>query len=86
AEGLFEDPGAELRDCLFRLTGSRWAVEQGQGDAAPTLREQEQAAKDSREAAIREHPLVKATLEAFPDAELLSEPGIAAQGGGKWSR
>ncbi|MGQ7828746.1 DNA polymerase III subunit gamma/tau [Altererythrobacter sp. Z27] len=86
AEGLSDDPGAELRDCLFRLTGSRWTVEQGQGEAAPTLREQEQAAKESREAAIREHPLVKATFEAFPEAELLSESGIAAQGGGKWSR
>ena len=86
AEGLSDDPRAELRDCLFRVTGNRWAVEQGQGEAAPTLREQEQAARGSREAAIREHPLVKATLEAFSHAELLSEPGIAAQSGGKWSR
>ncbi|MFZ9396401.1 MAG: DNA polymerase III subunit gamma/tau, partial [Erythrobacter sp.] len=87
AEGLGEDPAAELRDCLYRVTGMRWQVERNDGVAAPTLREQEQAAKASREAAIRAHPLVKAALDAFPDAELLSEADNLAQaGGGKWSR
>lgn len=86
-DGLGEDPGAELRDCLFRITGTRWQVQQGQGDAAPTLREQEAAAKLEREEQIKQHPLVKATFEAFPDAELLSEQDNVAQAGGKrWSR
>ena len=87
AEGLSEDPGAELRDCLFRLTGTRWQVERGQGSAAPTLREQDQATKLAREQQVREHPLVKAAFEAFPDAELVGEGDIVAQAGGsKWSR
>lgn len=86
-DGLGEDPGAELRDCLFRVTGDRWQVERGEGDAAPTLREQDEATKLAREQEIREHPMVKATFEAFPDAELLSDQGKVAQtGGSKWSR
>jgi DNA polymerase-3 subunit gamma/tau len=86
-DGLGEDPGAELRDCLFRITGTRWQVQQGQGDAVPTLREQEAAAKLEREEQIKQHPLVKATFEAFPDAELLSEQDNVAQAGGKrWSK
>lgn len=87
AEGLAEDPGAELRDCLFRLTGKRWQVERGDGEAAPTLREQAEAARIAREEEIREHPLVKAAFDAFPDAELLDEKENVAQvGGRKWSR
>lgn len=86
-DGLGEDPGAELRDCLFRVTGDRWQVERGEGDAAPTLREQDEATKLAKEQEIREHPMVKATFEAFPDAELLSDQGKVAQtGGSKWSR
>ncbi|TNE48174.1 MAG: DNA polymerase III subunit gamma/tau, partial [Sphingomonadales bacterium] len=86
-DGLGEDPGVELRDCLFRITGSRWQVERGNGEAAPSLREQAEAAKADREARIREHPLVAATLEAFPDAELLGEKDNVAQAGGsKWRR
>lgn len=86
-DGLDEDPGAELRDCLFRVTGDRWQVERGEGDAAPTLREQDEATKLAKEQEIREHPMVKATFEAFPDAELLSDQGKVAQtGGSKWSR
>lgn len=88
AEGLGEDPAAELRDCLYRTTGERWQVERRDGEpAAPTLREQEEAARASREAEIRAHPLVKTALEGFPDAELLSDADIVAQSGSnKWSR
>ncbi len=82
ADGLGEDPAAELRDCLYRVTGSRWQVERSGGDAAPTLREQEQEARQAREAAIRSHPLVSAAFEAFPDAELLGDADNMAQAGG----
>ncbi|MBO6609738.1 DNA polymerase III subunit gamma/tau [Altererythrobacter sp.] len=86
-DGLGEDPSAELRDCLFRVTGDRWQVERGEGDAAHTLREQDEATKLAKEQEIREHPMVKATFEAFPDAELLSDQRKVAQtGGSKWSR
>ena len=86
-DGLGEDPAAELRDCLFRVTGSRWQVALGEGEANPTLRELEAATKLEREEQIKQHPLVKATFEAFPDAELLSEQdNIAQAGGSRWSR
>ena len=86
-DGLGEDPGAELRDCLYRVTGSRWQVERGQGVGAPTLREQEEATKLAKEQEIREHPMVKATFEAFPDARLLAdEDKVAQAGGSKWNR
>jgi DNA polymerase-3 subunit gamma/tau len=69
-----DDPGPEVREVLFKLTGRRWAIEKGEGDAAPTLREQaENAAKAAREATMND-PLVKAALAAFPDAELIETP------------
>ena len=86
-DGLGEDPAAELRDCLFRVTGNRWQVALGEGEANPTLREQEAVAKLEREEQIKQHPLVKATFEAFPDAELLNEhDNVAQAGGSRWSR
>ena len=86
-DGLGEDPVAEIKDSLFRVTGDRWQVERSEAEGHPTLREQEEATKLAREQEIREHPMVKATLEAFPDAELLSNDDKVAQAGGsKWSR
>ncbi|MEO1044515.1 MAG: DNA polymerase III subunit gamma/tau [Pseudomonadota bacterium] len=61
---------AELRDALLRLTGQRWQVEKGEGNAQPSIREQELAAAEARKASILQTPLVQAALEAFPDAEL----------------
>ncbi|HAU22643.1 MAG TPA: DNA polymerase III subunit gamma/tau [Erythrobacter sp.] len=84
--GLADDPGPEIRDALFKLTGKRWQVELGEGDAAPTLREQVEAAKQDADAQLREHPMVKAAFEAFPDAELVDANEKLAQAGGKWNR
>jgi DNA polymerase-3 subunit gamma/tau len=86
ANGLVDNPGPEIRDVLFKLTGRRWQVELGDGEAAPTLREQAEAAKVEAKAKLKEHPLVKAAFEAFPDAELLDENDNVAQAGGKWNR
>jgi DNA polymerase III subunit gamma/tau len=63
----------ELRDALFRATNERWDVDEAAGDAQPTLLEveREQEAQANRE--ILESPLVKAALEAFPDAEVSVE-------------
>lgn len=68
-----EDFGPELRQALRELTGKNWQVEKGTGEGSPTLVEQEQAAKAADEAKMRAHPLVAATFEAFPDAELVEE-------------
>ncbi len=89
ADSFADDPAPDIRDALFKLTGKRWRVEQGSGEAQPSLREQAEAEADAERERVRSHPLVKATLEAFPDAELL-EPNdnitrAAAAGGKKWN-
>ncbi|QKG71188.1 DNA polymerase III subunit gamma/tau [Erythrobacter mangrovi] len=71
-----EDIAPVIKDTLYRHTQSRWTVEELPGGVgAPSLVEQEQAARDAASAAIRAHPLVKAAFEAFPDAELVEDGG-----------
>ncbi len=74
ADNFPDDPGPEVRDALFKLTGRRWLVEKGSGAAQPSLREQAEAqAKAARERTLAD-PLVKAAFEAFPDAQLIETP------------
>lgn len=69
-----DDIAAVLRDALLSVTGQRWTLEQlPEGEGAPSLAEREEAAKDEADAQMREHPLVKATFAAFPDAEFVTE-------------
>ncbi|WFL77492.1 DNA polymerase III subunit gamma/tau [Altererythrobacter arenosus] len=85
--GIADDPGPELRDALFKLTGNRWLVDRGEGQGTPTLREQVEAEKAAADAEIRAHPMVKAALDAFPDAEIIDPQENVAQAGGKrWNR
>ena len=90
-DGLSDDPAPEIRDALFKLTGKRWLVEPGTGtsveQAQPSLREQGDAERAAAEAKIREHPMVKATFDAFPEGELLENyENVAQAGGNKWNR
>ncbi len=71
ADRFPDDPGPEIRDALFKLFGRRWVVERGTGKAAPTLREQREAEAIARRERTLADPLVKAALQAFPDAELI---------------
>ena len=87
APGYAGDPTPELRDALLRATGERWQLTRGEGEAQPSLRELAEAAKAEAEAALRAHPLVAATLNAFPGAELIedeAEPKAVSQGGNRW--
>lgn len=59
-----------LREALAEITGHRWTVERGEGDAQPSLAEQEQQQEAVLRDEILNHPLVQATRQAFPDAEL----------------
>lgn len=72
-DGFKEEVVTDLRHALFKTTGSHWRVEEVEGKAAPTLREQENAQRAERDAKIKDHPLVRATFEAFQNAELLPE-------------
>lgn len=71
--GFNEDIGAELRTGLLNATGERWLVERGVGEGAPSLVEQQEAARDADKAALRRSPLVEATFAAFPNAEFVAE-------------
>lgn len=71
ADDLRENPVPDLREALHGLTGKHWQVERGKGKAQPTLREAEEALAQAAEERLRAHPLVRATFEAFPDAELI---------------
>ncbi|MEM6856568.1 MAG: DNA polymerase III subunit gamma/tau [Pseudomonadota bacterium] len=75
ADTFPDDPGPDVKEALFKLTGTRWLVEQvsarSGAEPQPTLREQAEAdAKAARDATLSD-PLVKAAFDAFPDAELI---------------
>ena len=67
-------PGADsellglLRPVLQRLFGGEWQVSRAASSDAPTLAEQRKAEQAAERDAVLTHPLVQATLEAFPGA------------------
>jgi DNA polymerase III subunit gamma/tau len=67
-----------LASALTRATGNVWRTELVDAVGAPSLVEQTAAAQAAAEAALRAHPLVAATLTAFPDAELVRSPRVAS--------
>jgi DNA polymerase-3 subunit gamma/tau len=54
---------------LLTATGLRWAISVGTG-GAPTMAEEEEAARRAREASVAEHPLMRAVTAAFPEARI----------------
>ncbi|MXO68061.1 DNA polymerase III subunit gamma/tau [Altererythrobacter marinus] len=86
APGFVGDPAADFRDTLYKLTGSRWDVEQRETGGEPSLREREEAAKAEAQAKMRAHPLVEAAFEAFPEAELVEDAEIQPAGRQAWGR
>lgn len=78
-----EDVTAELREGLAKATGSRWQVERGQGEGAPTLVERAEAAKSAELPPCARAPLVEAAMAAFPGAEFVDETQEAAESGGR---
>lgn len=63
----------KIADALKQQTGCEWSITEGQGEAQPSLAEQEQLARDAERQAILDAPLVKAAFESFPDAQLLED-------------
>lgn len=61
----------KITDALKDETGTVWTIQEGQGDAKPSISEQAQLDRDVATQAILDTPLVKAAFDAFPDAELL---------------
>ncbi len=86
APGVPGDPGAEIRRALNHVTGEAWIVEQAAGDALPSL-EELRAAKEAAEAvALKQNPLVKAALEAFPGAVIVDEDSSPEHEKRPWSK
>jgi len=85
APGFSDDPAVELRDALLKATGERWLVERGEGEGAPALREQAEAAKAAEAERIRKAPLVEAAFAAFPEAEMINDDD-APKGDRNWNR
>jgi DNA polymerase-3 subunit gamma/tau len=68
---LPSDFARDLAAALKSLTGMNWDVTTADGDAQPSLLQQEQTREDQARARILATPLVKAAFDAFPDAELV---------------
>ncbi len=70
---------SDLGQKLQAWTGSRWMISVEAEGGAPTVREREDAEREDLHARLKEHPLVRAALEAFPQAEILSTRSFDAQ-------
>ena len=87
APGYPGDPSAEIREALQRATGERWQVDRVAEGGEPTLREVEDARKAAEAEALARHPLVEATMIAFPGAQIIDENEPGPQRGDRnWSR
>ena len=64
------DFARSLGEALLTQTGSRWQVRAGEGEGRPSLGQMQAAKLADNDARIRELPVVKAALAAFPDARL----------------
>jgi DNA polymerase-3 subunit gamma/tau len=60
----------ELGAALKSLTGATWEISISQGDAEPSLLEQERMAGDRERQAVLDSPMVRAAFDTFPGAEL----------------
>lgn len=61
---------SDLGKCLSRWTGRRWVVAVSDRAGAPSLAEQAAARQAAAKAEAAEHPLVRAIMARFADAEI----------------
>ena len=60
-----------MKQAIDGVTGLRWQISAVGGDAQPSLAEQKAAVEEAAKNAILSTPVLKAAMEAFPNAELL---------------
>ncbi|MBU7587742.1 MAG: DNA polymerase III subunit gamma/tau [Sphingopyxis terrae] len=70
---LGEGFARDLADALLAATGNRWSVRAGEGEGRPSLAQMRAAKLADNDARIRELPVVKAVLAAFPAARLVED-------------
>ena len=85
-QGFGDDVGAVLRDALRDTTGQRWILEELPDGGEPTLVERENAARQAQADRTLAHPLVAATLAAFPEAEVMKDADAPLPGARQWRR
>ena len=69
---LGADFARDLAMAAKEATGQPWQVRMTDGDAAPSLQQQEVMSEQAARAAVMAEPSVRALLDAFPDATYLS--------------
>ncbi len=75
ARPVSADTLGDLAAALKAMSGKAWRVSIVDGPGAPTLRELEKQTEEAARDAILATPMVRAALEAFPDAVLEDWPG-----------
>ena len=65
----FGDFRRDLEQALNAATGARWTVRLAETGGEPTLLEQQRKRMGEERAAVLETPVVKAALDAFPEAD-----------------
>jgi DNA polymerase III subunit gamma/tau len=86
APGLPGDPAADIRRALNHVTGEAWIIERGEGEARPSLEEARAAKAAAADAAMKDDPLVRAALEAFPGAVIVDEESSREHEKRPWSK
>ncbi len=85
-EGFRDNVDAVLRDALHDTTGLRWTLEELPEGGEPTLVERDEAARIAEADRVLAHPLVAATLAAFPDAKMIDDVDGPPSGDRQWRR
>lgn len=61
----------KIEQILQDSTGAVWSFQEGEGETAPSLDEQDELKKQAERQKILDMPMVKAAFDAFPDARLV---------------
>ncbi len=83
--GFDDDIAPGIRQALQDLTGQRWEVVKGHGEAVLSLFEQAELAEQAEKERLEQHPMMQAVRERFPDAQLVEEVE-PPRGHRDWSR
>lgn len=65
----------KIEQILQDSTGAAWSFQEGEGETAPSLDEQDELKKQAERQKILDMPMVKAAFDAFPDARLVETTG-----------
>lgn len=79
ARPISEGDIRKIADALKQKTGTTWEIREGNGAAEPSIVERGQQAFEAEQQAILNTPMVKAAMEAFPDAKLLDDEESSEQ-------